>query len=95
MVAITARVQAAETPASFVFEGLLEFLTSNAQEAKVLRKFYTFILFPCLNPDGVVSGNYRSLVAGVDLNRQWIKPEADFNPEVHAVKSVLRQIYET
>ena len=31
-------LHAAETPASFVFEGLLEFLTSNAQEAKVLGK---------------------------------------------------------
>jgi hypothetical protein len=31
-------------------------------------------LIPCLNPDGVVKGNYRSNFAGVDLNRQWVLP---------------------
>jgi len=28
-----------------------------------------------LNPDGVISGNYRSSLSGLDLNRQWIDPK--------------------
>jgi hypothetical protein len=27
-----------------------------------------------LNPDGVIHGNYRCSLAGVDLNRQWVNP---------------------
>ena len=28
-----------------------------------------------LNPDGVIAGNYRVGLAGVDLNRKWDKPD--------------------
>jgi murein tripeptide amidase MpaA len=66
---ITSRVHSGETPASFVFKGMFDFLTSDKKEAKILRRFYTFILVPCLNPDGVIAGNYRNSAAGVDLNR--------------------------
>ena len=69
IIAITSRVHAGETPGSFVNQGLFDFLTSDHPEAKFLRKFYTFIIIPILNPDGVVCGNYRNSVSGVDLNR--------------------------
>lgn len=83
-----------ETPASFAFKGILDFLTSDQREAKFLRRFYTFILIPCMNPDGVICGNYRNSLAGVDLNRQWINPEPQFHPEVCAVKNLMRTIKE-
>ena len=66
---ITSRVHAGETPSSFVFKGIYEFLIGDSEEAKFLRKNYTFYLIPTLNPDGVVCGNYRNSIAGVDLNR--------------------------
>lgn len=69
VIIFTSRVHAAETPASYVFDGIYKFLCSNTLEARFLRKFYTFVLVPTLNPDGVVCGNYRGSVAGVDLNR--------------------------
>lgn len=69
VIIITSRVHSGETPASIVFKGVMEFLMSERKEAKLLRLYYTFILIPCLNPDGVVCGNYRNSVAGVDLNR--------------------------
>lgn len=47
-----------------------------------------------MNPDGVIIGNYRNSVAGVDLNRQWINPEPEFHPEVVAVKNLMQQIKE-
>ena len=59
-----------------------------------MRRFYTFILIPCMNPDGVICGNYRNSIAGVDLNRQWINPEPQFHPEVCAVKNLMRTIKE-
>jgi murein tripeptide amidase MpaA len=83
---ISSRVHSGETPASIVFSGIFDFLTSDRKEAKFLRKFYTFVLIPVLNPDGVVCGNYRNSVAGVDLNRQWINPDLDFQPEVASIK---------
>jgi len=83
-------VHAGETPASLVFKGMFEFLTSDKREAKFLRRYYTFILVPCLNPDGVVCGNYRSSISGVDLNRQWILPDENFQPEIYAVKNLLK-----
>ena len=58
-----------ETPGSWVFKGIFNFLMSSSSEARYLRKFYTFILIPVLNPDGVVCGNYRNSISGVDLNR--------------------------
>jgi len=87
---ITSRVHSGETPGSQVFSGIYNFITSDTREAKYLRRFYTFVLVPCMNPDGVVIGNYRNSVAGVDLNRQWINPEPLFHPEVVAVKGMMQ-----
>ena len=89
---ITSRVHAGETPASISFKGIFDFLLSDKKEAKFLRRFYTFVLVPCLNPDGVVCGNYRNSLAGVDLNRQWINPDIDLHPEVYVTKGLLKQI---
>jgi len=69
-VVITSRVHPGETNSSFVFQGLVDELTKpNDYIAQQLRENYIFKLIPCLNPDGVVRGNYRSSFAGVDLNR--------------------------
>jgi len=43
-----------------------------------------------MNPDGVICGNYRNSLAGVDLNRQWINPEPLYHPEVQAVKNLMQ-----
>lgn len=94
IVLITSRVHSGETPGSEVFKGIFDFITSDCREAKYLRRFYTFILVPCMNPDGVICGNYRNSVAGVDLNRQWINPEPQFHPEVLGVKNMMQQIKE-
>lgn len=89
IVLITSRVHAGETPGSEVFKGIFDFITSDCREARYLRRFYTFVLVPCMNPDGVICGNYRNSVAGVDLNRQWINPEPIFHQEVVCVKNFM------
>jgi murein tripeptide amidase MpaA len=68
-------VHPGETNASFIMEGFLEFIVSNDREAKALRDTYVFKIVPMLNPDGVIAGNYRCSLAGLDLNRQWMQPD--------------------
>ena len=50
-----------------------------------------FTVIPCLNPDGVVRGNYRSSFAGVDLNRQWILPSEFLHPTIYHTKKLLEE----
>ena len=42
-----------------------------------------------LNPDGVVVGNSRTSLAGVDLNRVYKKPHHDLFPTVYHTKALL------
>ena len=49
-------------------KGILQFLTSQSTEARALRDEYVFKIIPMLNIDGVIHGNYRTSLAGVDLN---------------------------
>jgi murein tripeptide amidase MpaA len=70
-VIITARAHPGESNSSFVAEGMLEYLCSNDNSAKELRKWYIFYVVPMINPDGVVAGNYRTSLFGKDLNRTF------------------------
>jgi len=47
-----------------------------------------------LNPDGVIVGNYRCSLTGVDLNRQWISPSAKQSTEIFAMKEMVRKTIE-
>ena len=48
-----------------------------------------FKLIPMLNPDGVIVGNSRTSLAGVDLNRTYKKPRRDIFPTVFHTKALL------
>ena len=50
-------------------EGFIEFILSEEKEARKLRDIFVFKIVPMLNPDGVIVGNYRCSLAGLDLNR--------------------------
>lgn len=43
-----------------------------------------------INPDGVVLGNSRSSLAGVDLNRRWGNPNAIMHPEIYFLKENMK-----
>ena len=51
-------------------KGMINFLLSDTEEVKNIRKHFIFKLAPMLNPDGVIYGNYRSSLLEIDLNRR-------------------------
>lgn len=94
-VVITSRVHPGETNASFIVEGILDFLVSDESEAQQLREKYVFKIVPMLNPDGVVVGNYRWSLSGQDLNRQWIGATSRVFPEIYFTKQMLKKTQES
>ncbi len=54
-----ARVHPGESVSSWMMKGIMEFMTSDHEDAVFLRDNYLIKLIPMLNPDGVVVGNYR------------------------------------
>ncbi|XP_071799299.1 cytosolic carboxypeptidase 6-like [Asterias amurensis] len=89
VVFVTARVHPGETPASYVCQGLIDFLLSQHPIARVLRDHVVFKIVPMLNPDGVYLGNYRCSLMGFDLNRHWHEPSPWAHPTLHANKHLL------
>jgi murein tripeptide amidase MpaA len=68
-IVFTARVHAGETSSSYIIQGVMDFLLGDSEEAKKLRSEYIFKIVPMLNPDGVIVGNHRGALSGIDLNR--------------------------
>lgn len=93
VVFLTARVHPGETPASFIMQTIIEFLLSPS--GKNLRKIAVFKIVPMINPDGVVSGNYRCNAHGHDLNRCYREPSAWQHPEIFAIKDEISKYLET
>lgn len=86
---ISGRVHPGETPASWVMKGMLDFLVGDSPQAKVLRQTYVIFVVPMLNPDGVMYGNNRCGLAGVDLNRQWKLPVKGMHPTIYFLKNFM------
>ncbi len=49
------------------------------------------VIIPMLNPDGVIIGNNRVNLGGVDMNRRWGAKvmEPTVTPEVHMLKEFM------
>jgi len=68
-IVISARVHPGESNSSYMMKGIIDYLTGPTLNAKILRDNFVFKVIPMLNPDGVIIGNTRCSLAGVDLNR--------------------------
>lgn len=86
---LSGRVHPGEPPASWMMKGILDFLTSEAPSAQALRQVFIIFIVPVLNPDGVIFGNNRCSLAGVDLNRQWKIPMKALHPTVFHLKNLM------
>ena len=95
IIMISARVHPGEPPASFLAEGLLRALLSprNAGTVERLLNIAEIHVVPMLNPDGVVVGNSRVSLGGVDMNRRWgadvLNPLV--TPEVAVLKDYMKR----
>lgn len=87
---ISARVHPGESNASYMMHGILEFLTSDHPHAVTLRDCFVFKIVPMLNPDGVIHGNYRCSLAGMDLNRRYLDCSPDLHPTIVALKNLIK-----
>ena len=86
---VCGRVHPGESNSSYVVEGFLKFIVGMSPEAIELRKRIVFKVVPMTNPDGVIAGNYRTSLAGNDLNRQFLNPNPRLHPTVHHIKKML------
>lgn len=73
-IVISSRVHPGESNSSYMMKGIIDYLTGPTLNAKILRDNFVFKIVPMLNVDGVIIGNTRCNIAGVDLNRQWLEP---------------------
>lgn len=86
----TGRVHPGETVGSYVLENFIRFLLSDLPQALSLRNEFVFKIIPMLNPDGVVCGNSRTSLSGVDLNRIWNCPDPVQHPCVYYTKNFIQ-----
>lgn len=88
---LTGRVHPGESNSSYMMEGFIDFITSSKELVAIeLRKRIVFHIIPCINPDGVIAGNYRVSMSGNDLNRRYAKPNPKLHPIVCAIKKLIK-----
>jgi hypothetical protein len=93
-VVLSSRVHPGESNSSWMMKGAIDFLTGNTLDAKILRDNFVFKVVPMLNPDGVINGNDRCSLAGVDLNRVWDAPNKKSHPTIFHTKQMIRRLIE-
>jgi hypothetical protein len=92
-IVISSRVHPGETGASFMMKGIIDYLIGPSLGARLLRDNFLFKIVPMVNPDGVINGNTRCSLAGVDLNRVWMDPSQKLHPTVWNIKyKLLKQM---
>ena len=69
-----------------MMKGIIDYLVGPTLGARILRDNFLFKIVPMVNPDGVINGNTRCSLAGVDLNRVWIDPSPKLHPTVWHLK---------
>jgi len=83
---ISSRVHPGETNSSLMMKGMIDYLLGPSLGARMLRDTFVFKIVPMLNPDGVINGNTRCNITGVDLNRIWTAPDKKLHPSIFHMK---------
>lgn len=84
-----------ETTSSFMVEGIINYLLGLLEKAWEMNDSfydgYTFKIVPMFNPDGVIHGNTRAELTGIDSNRVWKKPSKITTPAVYFIKKLIQR----
>ncbi len=88
-VLLVGRQHPPELTGAFAMLPFLETVFADTPLAQEFRNRFRLTVVPLMNPDGVVNGNWRHNVNGVDLNRDW----GPFTqPETQAIKRIVDDI---
>jgi len=71
MILLLGRQHPPEVTGALTMRPFIHILLSDTELARQFRERYKLVIFPMLNPDGVVAGYWRHNVNSVDLNRDW------------------------
>jgi hypothetical protein len=83
---IVGRQHPAEVSGIYAFFAFAETVFGDSDLARTFRERFRIVAIPLMNPDGVISGNWRHNLNGVDLNRDW----GPFTqPETQLIASLL------
>ncbi len=83
----TCRHHAAETPGSYVLEGLCDAFLSESPAGLYIRQRAIIAVFPFVDIDGVHSGRYGKDTSPIDFNRDWTE-----NPRHVEIRMILKEI---
>ncbi len=90
-VLLVGRQHPPEVTGALAMARFVETLLNDSTLAKKFRQKYNLIIIPNMNPDGVIHGNWRHNMGGIDLNRDW----GPFTqPETQAIKKELQRFNE-
>lgn len=78
-----------EVTGAVAMRSFIDTVLGDTDLAKRFRQRFSIVVIPLINPDGVVRGNWRHNVNGIDLNRDW----GPFTqPETQSVSRLLSAI---
>lgn len=89
---IHGRIHPSETPASYLVDGLVDYLSSDTPEGRSLRQQIDAYILPFANPDGVANGLSRSNALGVNQEINFGRSEDSTVVEVRAIKRTLERL---
>lgn len=89
VILLVGRQHPAEVTGSIAMSAFVDTLFDDDATSIAFRERYNVIVIPMMNPDGVITGNWRHNAGGVDLNRDW----ASFRqPETELVLELLEKL---
>lgn len=90
---IFGRQHPGEITASYMADGIIEYLialyTAPPKELEHIVNSIMFKVVPMVNVDGVIHGNTRAELTGVDPNRMWKKPLKRLAPVISGLKKMI------
>ena len=89
---IHGRIHPSESPASYLVDGLVEYLTADTPEGRSLRRQIDAYILPFANPDGVADGLSRSNALGVNQEINFGRCDDSTVVEVRAIKRMFEQL---